>query len=333
MSEKKVFCEKCRDDVEYIETTEQMYGAIKDRTYQYVGKEAHCVNCGSELYVPEFLEYNLDVLYDIFRKENDIIPLKQVREIPKKYAIGKRPLSLLLGWGEQTFSRYAEGDVPTKQYSDMLLRIYNDPAFYADLLEKNKDKLKSNAAYEKSRKAVSSLLIEEEPSTSKINTVVKYVISNCEDITPLSLQKALYYIQGFYFAFYNSFLFFDDCLAWTTGPAYKDVYYLYRDYQFGPAGESINLDKSVFTSFSSSEKAVYDSVINNVCCYSGKVLERFTRNETPWIVTRGELPDSVQSDRVIEKSLIGDYFNSVKRKYDMINPNDIKEYTLDMFSS
>ena len=130
MSTNKAFCEKCRDDVEFVETLEQMNRTIKDKTYQYVGKEAHCVNCGSELYVPEFLEYNLDVLYDIFRKENDIIPLKQVRKIPQKYAIEERPLSLLLGWNEQTFSRYADGDVPTKQHSDILLRIYSDPAFY-----------------------------------------------------------------------------------------------------------------------------------------------------------------------------------------------------------
>ena len=163
MSTNNTFCEKCRDDVEYIETTEQMYGTIKDRTYQYVGKTARCVNCGSVLYVPEFLDYNLEALYDIFRKENGIIPLKQVREIPEKYAIKERPLSLLLGWEEQTFSRYADGDVPTKQHSDTLMRIYNNPAFFAELLETNKEKI-GEVAYEKSKKTVSSLLIDEVPS-------------------------------------------------------------------------------------------------------------------------------------------------------------------------
>lgn len=85
------------------------------------------------------------------------------------------------------------------------------------------------------------------------------------------------------------------------------------------------------TVFSSGEKAIYDSVINNICCYSGKVLERFTHNEAPWLTARGDLSITAPSDRIIEKSLIGDYFSTVKAKYNMVNPSDIKEYTQDMF--
>jgi len=66
--------------------------------------------------------------------------LEKILEIPQKYNIGKRPISLLLGWGEMTFTRYCDGDMPTKQYSDVLQRIYDDPAFYLSLLEENKGK-------------------------------------------------------------------------------------------------------------------------------------------------------------------------------------------------
>ena len=59
---------------------------------------------------------NLKNLYNEFRKQNNIISLEHILEIPKKYNIGKRSLSLLLGWGGQTFIRYCDGDMPTKQY-------------------------------------------------------------------------------------------------------------------------------------------------------------------------------------------------------------------------
>lgn len=328
MNQKKVFCEECRNDVNYIQTSVSMTGTIKDKKYQYVGRKATCTVCGSQVFVPELSDFNLQALYDVYRKENGIISLNQIREIPEKYSIGKRPLSLLLGWGEQTFSRYADGDIPTKQYSDILIRIYNEPQFYSELLEAKKGNLKSALSYEKSRKTVDALLSAKVSMNSKINTVIEYLLNQCEDITPLALQKALYYIQGFCFAFYKSFLFTEDCQAWVHGPVYKNIYFRYKDYHFDSIAKNDRFDTSGFTS---GEKAVYDSVINNICCYSGKVLERFTHNESPWLVTRGELPITEPSSRIIEKSLIGDYFNTVKMKYNMLNPGDIREYAQDMF--
>ena len=60
--------------------------------------------------------------------------------------------------------------------------------------------------------AVDVLLLPEKSADSKINTVIQYLLNQCEDITPLALQKALYYIQGFYFAFFQTFLFTEDCV-------------------------------------------------------------------------------------------------------------------------
>lgn len=324
----KTFCEECRNDVEYTTASVPMTGTIKGKEYHYTGTEARCADCGSLVFVPEISDDNLRSLYNVFREENGIVSLDVICAIPEKYDIGKRPLSLLLGWGELTFSRYCDGDIPTRQYSDILQRIYNEPQFYSDLLEANKANLKSQRTYEKTRRAVDALLSVDTPSNSKINTVIQYLLYQCEDITPLALQKALYYIQGFHFAFYRTFLFPEDCQAWTHGPVYRDIYFRYRDYRFDPIEKTATFDASVF---SASEKAICDSVINNLCCYSGKILERFTHNEAPWLTTRGDLPDSAPSDRIIEKSVIGAYFDAVKAKYNMVNPRDIKDYAQDMF--
>ena len=324
----KTFCEECRNDVKFTTASVPMTGTIKGKEYHYTGTEARCADCGNLVFVPEISDDNLRSLYNVFREENGIVSLDVICAIPEKYDIGKRPLSLLLGWGELTFSRYCDGDIPTRQYSDILQRIYNEPQFYSELLEANKTNLKSQRTYEKTRRAVDALLSVGVPSNSKINTVIQYLLYQCEDITPLALQKALYYIQGFHFAFYRTFLFPEDCQAWTHGPVYRDIYFRYRDYRFDPIEKTTTFDTSVF---SASEKAICDSVINNLCCYSGKILERFTHNEAPWLTTRGDLPDSAPSDRIIEKSVIGAYFDAVKAKYNMVNPRDIKDYAQDMF--
>ncbi|MFI3211929.1 MAG: DUF4065 domain-containing protein [Eubacteriales bacterium] len=328
MNERKIFCEECRNDVSYSITEDYMEGTIRGEKYTYLGKIAYCIDCNSEIYSPEINDYNLKVLYDEYRKKHGLISLDTILKISEKYAIGKRPLSLLLGWGEQTFSRYCDGDVPTKQYAEILQKIYDEPKYYKQILEKNRENLKTEASYEKSKKAVDALLSYEIYENSKIDLAIKYLLNQCEDITPLALQKALYYIQGFYFAFYNIFLFSEDCQAWVHGPVYRDVYFRYRDYKFDPIDSNGSFDDTIL---SSSEKAVFESVTRHVCCYSGKVLEKFTHSEAPWLLARGELLEMELSDRVINKHDIGEYFNRVKRKYNMINPNDIKVYTRTMF--
>lgn len=328
MSERKVFCEECRNDVTFSVINKQMDGTIKGETYTYLGKAARCTDCNSEIYVEEINDYNLKTLYDKYREKQGIISLDTILKISEKYAIGKRPLSLLLGWGEQTFSRYCEGDVPTKQYSEILQKIYDKPKYYEQILEENKGNLKTEASYKKSKKAVTVLLGSEMHENSKIDLTIEYLLNQCEDITPLALQKALYYIQGFYYAFYNTFLFPEECQAWVHGPVYRDIYFRYRDYKFDPIDCSDGIDDIIL---SSSEKAIFESVAKNICCYSGKVLEKFTHSEAPWLSARGELPETELSDKVITKEDIGNYFDSVKEKYNMINPNDIKAYTQTMF--
>ena len=325
---KKTFCEKCRNERDYITQSTHMVGTLKGREYSYTGTEAHCKVCNAPVYVAEIADANLKALYDTFRKENGIISLDKVRAIPKKYNIGKRPLSLLLGWGETTFSRYYDGDIPTKQYSDILQNIYGDPEYYLKVLEINRENLRSQHTYEKTYKTAKDLLTHQTIGKGKINLIVQYLLNQCEDITPLALQKALYYIQGFNYAFYKNFLFLEDCQAWVHGPVYPTIYARYRTYHFDPIKNVDPFDASVF---SASEKAICDSVIANICCYSGKTLEYFTHSENPWIMTRGNLPVTSRSDRIIKKQLIGQYFDKVRMKFHMVDPRDIKDYTQNMF--
>lgn len=328
MKNKKVFCEECRRDVEFIVNDKQMTGTIKGETYNYIGKMAYCIDCESEIYVDEVNDFNLKALYDEYRKKNDIISLEEILKICSKYGIGKRPLSLLLGWGEQTFSRYCDGDIPTKQYSDILKNIYEDPHFYNRILEENKNNLKTEATYKKSKKTVKELIGKDSNEESKIDLAINYLLNQCEDITPLALQKLLYYVQGFYYAFYNKFLFAEDCQAWVHGPVYPDVYYRYRDYKFESIECNTKIDDSVFIS---SEIAILESVVKNLSCYSGKVLEKFTHSESPWLSARGDLAETESSNQIIQKKDIGKYFESVKEKYNMINPTDIESYAQTMF--
>ena len=328
MRERLIFCEDCKKDVYYTNVDVVMESRLKGAIYEYAGKKTVCSECGSEVYVSDVEDSNLKSLYDAYRQKNGIIALERILEIPAKYNIGKRPLSLILGWGEMTFSRYCDGDMPTKQYSEVLQRIYDDSDFYLTLLEENKESLTSMTAYKKSKSKTKDLLGRKDLELTKIDDIIDYLLYKCEDITPLALQKSLYYVQGFYYAFMGEFIFSEDCEAWVHGPAYRDIYSRYSSYKFDIIDSKGECDDSVFTI---SEKTIIDNVIKNLCCYSGKILEKFTHSESPWLNTRGDLPKSATSNRTIQKQLLGDYFLAVKKKYEMLDPSDIEIYGKKMF--
>lgn len=325
MEVNKTFCEECRDEVEYLVSDEKFISNIKGKDYEYMGQKAVCIKCGEEVFIDKIMDNNLESLYKEIRKANNIISLEDVNEIPKKYNKGKRPLSLLLGWGEQTLSRYCEGDMPTKQYSEILLKILNSPKEYLKILENNKEKI-SQITYKKSKESTEK--ITDTLSDSKLKIVTEYLIKECEDVTPLALQKLLYYIQGFGYSFLGRFIFKEDCEAWVHGPVYRDIYIKYKEYRYDPI-KSHNEEKKLQLDFS--EKIIIDNIIKSFGYYSGKILERFTHEEKPWRETRANIPNGQSSEEIVKKDLIKEYFLEVKEKNKMIDPIDINDYSKKMF--
>lgn len=320
---RKIFCENCRKYIDYTVTEEITSENFKGTTCEYAYKKAICPECKEEVYVGEIMDHNLDQLKNAYREKNNIISLEKVKEIPDKYQISQRNLALILGWGESTFERFYKGDIPTKQYAATLQEIYDDPIKFSNFLEKNKDYLKSEKAYDKCKSALQNLSINNK-TTNKLKIIAAY-LWNKRDITTFAQQKMLYYIQGFYYAFMGKYLFTEDCRAWDNGPVYKEIYTLYK-YDTHTLNEKPNI--SIFDSF---ELAIINSVLQNFGCYSGDMLANFTHQEKPWAYTRAGLPPNCHSDEIIKKELIGEYFTNVKEKYNMMTPSDIADYSRYMF--
>lgn len=327
----KAFCEECRDytiyHIEEIERTKD----IKNIAVNYVEKRAYCSECKNEMFVSELRDENLKALDQSYRSIEGLISISEIEGILEKYHIGKRPMSLLLGWGETTLTRFLNGDMPSKTYSDLLKRINESADFFLNLLMRNKDSL-TETAYKKCFEATNLELKKTYSCTDndKIESACNYIIGKSIEITPLALQKLLYFSQAFHKVFMGKFMFEENCEAWVHGPVYRDVYYKYKDHGFNPIED--HMDRFECFNLSESEREVISAVINYFGCYSGKILESMTHNEPPWKVTRIGLDDEEMSNIVIKKDLIEKYFSEVHEKYNMLNIADIKDYAEDMFS-
>ena len=165
---------------------------------------------------------------------------------------------------------------------------------------------------------------------SKIEVVSEYVISLTGDITPLALQKILYYVQGLFWAFVKDYIFDEDCQAWAHGPVYGDIYHKYKDYRYEPI-DKCEVSTDAFESVLNGEEIeIVNSLVRNFGRYSGKMLEEITHFETPWREARGNLKKLDRSNQVIDKNNIREYFEEVIKSYKMINILDIKDYSRKM---
>ncbi|AHX21623.1 type II toxin-antitoxin system antitoxin SocA domain-containing protein [Bacillus bombysepticus] len=326
-----VLCEFCRDMVKYSTKDVSKVTVIRGKQYHYVGKEANCEECKSEIFVPNIHDYNLEQLDHAYRQQEQLVTISEIREVLEKYKIGKRPLSLLLGWGEVTLTRYVNGDIPTKQYSDILKRLGRDQSFMLDILERNKD-LITQKAYRVSKEAIAKLQENDDiPSTqtTKIEEAANYLLYKNDDITPLALQKLLYYAQGFCKVFTGTYLFEDDCEVGSHGPVYRVIFNKYKVYQY----DNLEVNYDSTNQLTQIEKEILYCVINTLGCYSGKSLEKMILFDLPWEVTHLELEDNDPGKPIMEKEEIDNCFNTMKQAYNLVAISDIKKYGIKAFEN
>ncbi|MCM3222715.1 DUF4065 domain-containing protein [Bacillus cereus] len=326
-----VLCEFCRDMVKYSTKDVPKVTVIRGKQYHYVGKEANCEECKSEIFVPNIHDYNLEQLDHAYRQQEQLVTISEIRDVLEKYKIGKRPLSLLLGWGEVTLTRYVNGDIPTKQYSDILKRLGRDQCFMLDILERNKD-LITQKAYRVSKEAIAKLQENDDISstqTTKIEEVANYLLYKNDDITPLALQKLLYYAQGFCRVFTGTYLFEDDCEVGSHGPVYRVIFNKYKVYQY----DNLEVNYDSTNQLTQIEKEILDCVINTLGCYSGKSLEKMILFDLPREVAHLELEDNDPGKPIMEKEEIDNCFNTMKQAYNLVTISDIKKYGIKAFEN
>ena len=230
------FCIECRKETEYFLQKKNIVRNIRDKEYTFGITVAICSECGEQMSIPGLIDKNVQEIDEQYRAAEGLVTIDDIEKLMKIYKIGKAPLSLALGFGEVTIPRYMEGQVPSKEYSDIVRAALASPAYMKQKLIENREKL-TDAAYKKAMAAAGS--IESLFSVSeKMLRVIAYIFEKLEEVTPLTLQKLLYFVQGVHFALYGRPIFEEDCRAWVHGPVYPEVYELFRDFKYNPIDDA-----------------------------------------------------------------------------------------------
>ena len=323
------FCIECRKDNEYYLQRREIVKMIRDKEYTFEITVAVCTECGGEMSIPGLIDRNVQEIDKQYRDMEGLVTIEDIETLMKLYKIGKAPLSLALGFGEVTIPRYLEGQVPSKEYSDVIKAALASPAYMKERLRENRGKM-TDAAYQKALGAADSL--ESLFSVSeKMLRVIACVFERLEEVTPLMLQKLLYFIQGIYSALYGTPVFIEDCRAWVHGPVYPEVYDLFRDFKYNPIDDvRFALLKGAADTLTQEEKKVIDLVVNTFGIYGGKVLEQITHNEEPWKNARRGYSEGIPSNEILSKESIMRYYKAINRRYGIDTEKGLNTYIYDM---
>ena len=240
-----------------------------------------------------------------------VVTPADIRAIPERYSIGKRPLSLLLGWGELTYTRLLDGNSPSQQHAAELRRLLDDPAAYARLLETGRDRV-TDMAYMRSFRAVDRILAEQGGAirATRIFAVADRICMLAKgDLTPSALQRLVYYAQGLSFAMLDDPLFDELPRAAASGPSYDRIYagYSYDEIQRA-ANAEIPMDSEIL---GKREIEVIDTAYKRYGDNSGQALSRMSREEGPWKKARkrAEVPEGEDSQEPITAKSMRKFFS------------------------
>lgn len=317
----KVLCADCRSLQAYDIISEKEERTWNGITCTYNKRIAVCRKCGHRITVPGLDDLNEQEFEVKCREENDYILVDEIEAILDKYDVDKRPLSKVLGLGEHTIENYLKGQLPSKRYSDMLRRVLTCYLYMKDYYDSNKDKLNKHAVERLEKKL--SFYDRINSHNSDIEAVALYVLNSRYEITNMSLQKLLYYIEAFAQILLGKRIYDDRCEAWTYGPVYPSIYEKYKS--FGKS--QIVVDEIDLTdSLDESVRTVIDFVLGNYAIYNGVTLKDLSHAESPWKDAHAGYGQKEHCTEQISHEAITEYFTNIHKKYNLSTEDGVKRY-------
>ena len=138
------------------------------------------------------------------------------------------------------------------------------------------------------------------PATASENADAVY-------LSPLHLQKLLYYCQGWSLALLGRPLFYQPLCAWKYGPVVRDVYDRFQGRSSGVLPQEL---PSVGGPMATTPAALIEMVWREYIRFTPGELVEKTHREQPWREARAGLQDGAHSDAVLSHETMREFFTA-----------------------
>lgn len=150
----KMFCPQCGKETDTVIRSIQETYPVKGEDITITAQVWYCESCGCDIWDDELDAQNLLAAYAVYREKHHLLQPAEIKEIRIKYNMSQTAFARVLGMGDKTITRYENGSIADAAQNN-LLYLAQQPHNFAELLERNKDKI-SQAEYERAKMAISN---------------------------------------------------------------------------------------------------------------------------------------------------------------------------------
>lgn len=129
-----------------------------------------------------------------------------------------------------------------------------------------------------------------------------------EVITPLKLQKLMFYADAWHLALYDIDITGEKFKAWVHGPVLISQYHRFKEFRWMPITKEIQRPET-------DEKlaAHLNEIVEIFGSESAVALERMTHLETPWLEARGDIPPDEVCENYISKETTTKFYRDLAK--------------------
>ena len=294
--------------------TEKAELEFRREKFQYISLYYLCEDTNERFTTTEIDTLNLSQVYNQYRVKYGIPFPDEIQNIRKSYALPASKMSTILGFGDNQYRLYENGDIPSEANGKILSLIKNKDVFRS-FVENAKNQLETKE-YQKILTSLNKVVddnqhtMEEKmifsansrsllngyamQSYDKLKNVILYLLDKCGNTFNTKMNKLLFYTdflsyklygQGITGLSYNAIQYGPVPLRWDrVYSLIDDVYPEIIEFTSGNCGTKLCSTLSPdYNCFSTEELAILEMVLDKFKDFSASEISDLSHKENAWI--------------------------------------------------
>lgn len=222
---------------EVVLVSEKSKSIFRKEEFEYIYLFYRCVDTGETFTTTEIDEVNVAQIYNAYRSKHEIPFPDEIKRVRVRYSLPASKMSKILGFGDNQYRLYENGDMPNIA-NGKVLKAIQDPRAFEAFVDLSKDNIGldeylaiksyiSNDISKDAERAFSRHFIFGEQTRSLMNGYALQSISKLKNVMLFFIEK----FNGVFVTMMNKLLFYSDFLSYReygigiTGLQYKAIQY------------------------------------------------------------------------------------------------------------